>query len=117
VPLLTIARSCQHGAHPSTVIAQRQCETLGKPGDILHAFHAPFTRDFLLAQYGPAIFDRQVVNLTGRFNVINFASLFSGTAVAPPRSVSAACARRSRLFSVVGLAAQSANCTTKATCF
>ena len=60
-----------------------------KPGDILHTFQAPFTRDFLLAQYGPAIFDRQVVNLTGRFNVINFAGLFSGTAVAPPRSVSA----------------------------
>jgi hypothetical protein len=31
----------------------------------------------------------QVDNLTDRLNVINFASLFSGTAVAPPRSVSA----------------------------
>jgi hypothetical protein len=31
----------------------------------------------------------QVVNLTNRVNIINFASLFSGTAVAPPRSVSA----------------------------
>jgi outer membrane cobalamin receptor len=31
----------------------------------------------------------QVANLTDRLNVINFASLFSGTAVAPPRSVSA----------------------------
>jgi outer membrane cobalamin receptor len=30
----------------------------------------------------------QVANLTDRLNVINFASLFSGTAVAPPRSVS-----------------------------
>ena len=28
-------------------------------------------------------------NLTGKVNVINFASLFSGTAVAPPASVSA----------------------------
>jgi len=28
-------------------------------------------------------------NLTNRVNVINFASLFSGTAVGPPRSVSA----------------------------
>jgi len=28
-------------------------------------------------------------NLTDRVNVLNFASLFSGTAVAPPRSVSA----------------------------
>ncbi len=28
-------------------------------------------------------------NLTNRVNVLNFASLFSGTAVAPPRSVSA----------------------------
>lgn len=30
----------------------------------------------------------QAANLTDRLNVINFASLFSGTAVAPPRSVS-----------------------------
>jgi hypothetical protein len=28
-------------------------------------------------------------NLTNRVNALNFASLFSGTAVAPPRSVSA----------------------------
>ncbi len=28
-----------------------------------------------------------VVNLTDRLNVINFAGLFSGTALAPPRSV------------------------------
>ncbi len=78
---------------------------------------------FLLAQYGPAIFNQvdlvrgrvrpnlsldaaggaelyrreqrsavfqiQVSNLADRVNVINFASLFSGTAVASPRSVSA----------------------------
>jgi outer membrane receptor for Fe3+-dicitrate len=31
----------------------------------------------------------QIANLGDRLNVINFASLFSGTAVAPPRSVSA----------------------------
>jgi outer membrane receptor for Fe3+-dicitrate len=31
----------------------------------------------------------EVNNLTNRVNVLNFASLFSGTAVAPPRSVSA----------------------------
>jgi hypothetical protein len=31
----------------------------------------------------------QAVNLTDRVNVINFASLFSGTALAPPRSISA----------------------------
>jgi hypothetical protein len=31
----------------------------------------------------------QSANLTNRLNVINFASLFSGTAVAPPRSISA----------------------------
>jgi hypothetical protein len=31
----------------------------------------------------------QVANLTNRVNVINFASLFSGTAIAPPRSLSA----------------------------
>ena len=28
-------------------------------------------------------------NLTGRLNLINFAGLFSGTAIAPPRSVDA----------------------------
>lgn len=36
-----------------------------------------------------AIFQIQVSNLADRLNVINFASLFSGTAIAPPRSVSA----------------------------
>jgi hypothetical protein len=36
-----------------------------------------------------AAFQIQVSNLADRVNVINFASLFSGTAVAPPRSVSA----------------------------
>jgi hypothetical protein len=30
----------------------------------------------------------QTANLTDRVNVINFASLFSGTAIGPPRSVS-----------------------------
>ena len=80
-------------------------------------------KDFLLAQYGPAIVSQvnfskgrvepnfslgaaagwevyrkeqrsitlqvQGANLTGRVNVLNFASLFSGTAVAAPRSASA----------------------------
>jgi len=36
-----------------------------------------------------ATFEIQAENLTDLVNVINFASLFSGTAVAPPRSVSA----------------------------
>lgn len=36
-----------------------------------------------------AVFQIQVSNLADRVNVINFASLFSGTAVAPPRTVSA----------------------------
>jgi len=36
-----------------------------------------------------ATFQIQSGNLTDRLNVINFASLFSGTAVAPPRSISA----------------------------
>jgi outer membrane cobalamin receptor len=36
-----------------------------------------------------ASFQIQAANLNNRVNVINFASLFSGTAVAPPRSVSA----------------------------
>ena len=31
----------------------------------------------------------QSANLTDRVNVINFESLFSGTAIGPPRSVSA----------------------------
>jgi hypothetical protein len=36
-----------------------------------------------------AAFEIQAENLTGHVNLINFASLFSGTAVGPPRSVSA----------------------------
>ncbi|MGH9643575.1 MAG: TonB-dependent receptor, partial [Terriglobales bacterium] len=36
-----------------------------------------------------ATFDIEGQNLSGHINLINFASLFSGTAVAPPRSVSA----------------------------
>jgi TonB dependent receptor len=36
-----------------------------------------------------AVFEIQAENLTDHVNVINFQSLFSGTAVAPPRSVSA----------------------------
>jgi len=36
-----------------------------------------------------AMFEIQAENLTDHVNLINFASLFSGTAVAPPRSVSA----------------------------
>jgi len=36
-----------------------------------------------------AKFEIQSANLTDRVNVINFASLFSGTAIAAPRSVSA----------------------------
>jgi hypothetical protein len=36
-----------------------------------------------------AEFQIQSANLTDRLNVINFASVFSGTAVAPPRSISA----------------------------
>jgi hypothetical protein len=35
------------------------------------------------------VFQVQAVNLNNRLNVINFASLFSGTAIAPPRTVSA----------------------------
>jgi len=35
-----------------------------------------------------AVLQVQSANLTDRVNVINFASLFSGTAIAPPRSVS-----------------------------
>jgi len=35
-----------------------------------------------------ATFQIQAANLTNHVNVINFASLFSGTAVAPPRSIS-----------------------------
>jgi hypothetical protein len=35
-----------------------------------------------------ASFQMQAANLNNRVNVINFASVFSGTAVTPPRSVS-----------------------------
>jgi hypothetical protein len=45
--------------------------------------------EFYRKEQRSAIFQIQVSNLADRVNVINFASLFSGTAVAPPRSVSA----------------------------
>jgi hypothetical protein len=40
-------------------------------------------------EHRSAAFQIQAENLTGHVNVLNFESLFSGTAVAPPRSVSA----------------------------
>jgi len=45
--------------------------------------------DFYNKEQRSASLQIQASNLTDRINVINFASLFSGTAVAPPRSVSA----------------------------
>jgi hypothetical protein len=45
--------------------------------------------EFYRKEQRSASFQVQASNLTNRVNVINFASLFSGTAVAPPRSLSA----------------------------
>ena len=45
--------------------------------------------EFYRKEHRTASFQIQAANLNNRVNVINFASLFSGTAVAPPRSVSA----------------------------
>jgi outer membrane receptor for Fe3+-dicitrate len=45
--------------------------------------------EFYRKEERSAAFQIQVSNLADRANVINFASLFSGTAVAPPRSASA----------------------------
>jgi hypothetical protein len=40
-------------------------------------------------EHRSAEFQISAANLTNRLNVINFASVFSGTALVPPRSVSA----------------------------
>jgi hypothetical protein len=45
--------------------------------------------EFYKKENRSAVFQIQAANLTDRVNVINFASLFSGTAVGAPRSVSA----------------------------
>jgi hypothetical protein len=53
------------------------------------SFDAAAGAEIFRKEHRSATLQIQVANLANRLNVINFASLFSGTAVAPPRSVSA----------------------------
>jgi len=82
------------GADPSLLLAQFGPEILNevnlargrvKPNFALDA-GAGF--EVYRKEQRSAALQIQAANLTDRVNVINFASLFSGTAVAPPRSVS-----------------------------
>ena len=52
------------------------------------AFYAGAGFEIYRKEERSAALQIQAANLTDRVNVINFASLFSGTAVAAPRSVS-----------------------------
>ncbi len=82
------------GANPSFLLAQYGAEILNrvnlargrvKPNFALDA-GAGF--DLYRKEQRSAVLQIQSANLTDRLNVINFASLFSGTAIAPPRSIS-----------------------------
>jgi outer membrane cobalamin receptor len=53
------------------------------------SFDAAAGAEVFRKEHRSATLQIQVANLANRLNVINFASLFSGTAVGPPRSVSA----------------------------
>ena len=82
------------GADPSFLLTQYGPEILNqvnlargrvKPNFALDA-GAGF--DLYRKEQRSAVLQIQSANLTDRLNVINFASLFSGTAIAPPRSIS-----------------------------
>jgi len=82
------------GADPSFLLTQYGPEILNqvnlargrvKPNFALDA-GAGF--DVYRKEQRSAVLQIQSANLTDRLNVINFASLFSGTAIAPPRSIS-----------------------------
>lgn len=82
------------GAEPAFLLAQYGSEILNKVnlarGRVKpnFAFDAGAGFEVYRKEQRSAVLQIQSANLTDRVNVINFASLFSGTAVAPPRSVS-----------------------------
>jgi hypothetical protein len=82
-------------ADPNLLLVQYGPEILGQVNLARGRVRPNFSVDvaggaeFYRKEQRSAIIQIQVSNLADRVNVINFASLFSGTAVAPPRSVSA----------------------------
>jgi hypothetical protein len=83
------------GADPAFLLAQYGASILDHVNLELGRVRPNFSLDagagaeFYHKEQRSASVQIQAGNLTNRVNVINFASLFSGTAVAPPRSVSA----------------------------
>ena len=83
------------GANPSFLLAQYGAAILGRVNLDRGRVRPGFSWDVAAGmevyhkEHRSASFQIQAANLSNRVNVINFASLFSGTAVAPPRSVSA----------------------------
>lgn len=82
-------------ADPNFLLAQYGPEILNQVNLVRSRVRPNFSVDvaggaeFYRKEQRRAVFQIQLSNLADRVNVINFASLFSGTAVAPPRSVSA----------------------------
>lgn len=83
------------GADPSFLLAQYGAAVLDRVNLDRGRVRPSFSLDTAAGveihrkEHRSASFQIQAANLNNRVNVINFASLFSGTAVAPPRSVSA----------------------------
>ena len=83
------------GADPNFLLTQYGAAILGRVnldrGRVRPSFSldAAAGLDVYRKERRSASFQIQAANLTDRVNVINFASLFSGTAIAPPHSVSA----------------------------
>lgn len=81
-------------ANPSELLAQYGPAILDRVNLQLGRVRPNFSLDtaagveLFQKEHRSASFQIQAVNLTDRVNVLNFASLFSGTAVAPPRSLS-----------------------------
>jgi outer membrane receptor for Fe3+-dicitrate len=82
------------GADPSFLLAQYGPEILNQVNLVRGrvkpnlALDAAAGFEVYRKEQRSTVLQIQTANLTDRLNVINFASLFSGTAVAPPRSVS-----------------------------
>lgn len=83
------------GADPDFLLAQYGAAILNEVNLVAGRVKPNFSLDggagleFYRKERRSAALQFEAVNLTNRVNVINFASLFSGTAVAPPRSAAA----------------------------
>ncbi len=82
-------------ADPNLLLAQYGAAVLNSVNLDRGRVHPNFSLDAVAGieayhkEQRSVVFQIQAVNLNNRLNVINFASLFSGTAIAPPRTVSA----------------------------